>query len=79
MAHSTRTPDRLPDGEYVARCKEPTVLAAALNGHGPVWPGAQLIVSDGWAMFYRDENEVWSCNATYAASHFHVTSVPLGH
>lgn len=41
-----------------------------LNGHSQVFPVADVIVENGWARFYRDGKEVWSCNPLYAALHF---------
>ncbi|WP_321916908.1 hypothetical protein [Paraburkholderia sp. J11-2] len=58
------------DGEYRAICKENNSLSAAANGHSEVFPTAQVTVKDGWATFYRDGQEVWNCNARYAAANF---------
>ncbi|MDN4571919.1 hypothetical protein DBB29_24990 [Pandoraea cepalis] len=65
----------LNDGKYSARCKQATMLAAVAAGHSHVFPMADLIVSDGWARFYKGGKEVWSCNPTYAAVHFEVHQV----
>lgn len=63
--------DDVPEnGEYVAICKENNPLSAAANGHSEVFPRAQVIVKDGWATFYRDGEEIWNCNARYAAANF---------
>ncbi|MGU7782710.1 hypothetical protein [Burkholderia sp. PU8-34] len=62
----------LVDGEYVATCRERTILGATANGHGAVFPKAKMTVKDGWATFSRDGVEVWNCNARYAAAHFDV-------
>ncbi|WP_084085801.1 hypothetical protein [Cupriavidus sp. USMAA2-4] len=68
----------LPDGRYRARCRERcwerSLLGAAANGHSRVYPSADLVVVDGWAHFYRDCQEVWSCNPSYAATHFDVVA-----
>ena len=65
----------LKDGQYVGRCKEKTFLAAAANGHSLVFPEAEVVISNGWATFYKDGKEVWSCNASYAAVHFEMGMV----
>lgn len=65
----------LADGEYSATCRERNVLSAAANGHSQVFPIAHLVVKDGWATFYRDGQEVWNCNAAYAAANFIVEMV----
>lgn len=63
-------PEPLQPGRYRVYCRDNSSAAAALNGHGAVYPEA-VVVSDGkWCTFYRDGKEVWSCNATYAAAHF---------
>ncbi|MBN3852293.1 MULTISPECIES: hypothetical protein [unclassified Paraburkholderia] len=63
--------DDVPEnGEYVAICKENNPLSAAANGHSEVFPRALVIVKDGWATFYRDGEEIWNCNARYAAANF---------
>lgn len=70
-----RQADRLKDGVYKASCKEATKMKALVNGHGAVWPEADLAVRDGWAFFTRDGVAVWDCNGGYAAAHFNVTPV----
>ncbi|WP_244106630.1 hypothetical protein [Burkholderia anthina] len=60
----------LAEGEYVATCRERNPLSAAANGHSLVFPNAHVCVKDGWAYFYRNGVEVWSCNASYAAANF---------
>jgi len=42
----------LPDGKYWATCRERTVFAATANGHGDVFPCAEMVVTDGWATFH---------------------------
>lgn len=64
--------DALPDGEYWAICRERNALSAAMNGHSQVFPKARIMVRGGWAFFYRDDQEVWSCNAAYAAVNFDI-------
>nr|WP_081069220.1 hypothetical protein [Burkholderia diffusa] len=64
--------DALVDGEYVATCRERNPLSAAANGHSLVFPEARVTVRAGWAYFYRDGVEVWSCNAAYAAANFNI-------
>ncbi|WP_321884984.1 hypothetical protein [Paraburkholderia bannensis] len=58
------------NGEYLATCRENNPLSAAAHGHGEVFPKADVTVKDGWATFYRDGQEVWNCNARYAAANF---------
>jgi hypothetical protein len=60
----------LHDGRYKATCKERNALAAAINGHGLVFPEANCTVSKGQAVFDRDGVELWRCNAAYAEVHF---------
>lgn len=67
---SKRADEILADGEYEATCRERTILGAAANGHSAVFPGARMVVKDGWATFMRDGAAVWNCNARYAATHF---------
>lgn len=57
-------------GEYWAICKENNPFSAAANGHSQVFLKAQTTIKDGWATFYRDGQEVWNCNARYAAANF---------
>lgn len=66
----TRDGEPLANGEYWATCRERNNLSAALNGHGDVFPQARMTVKDGWAFFYRNAEEVWNCNARYAAANF---------
>ncbi|SAK98388.1 hypothetical protein AWB76_07522 [Caballeronia temeraria] len=54
----------------MAFCKERSALAAAVNGHGPVYPQAPCKVAKGMAIFLREGKEVWRCNAGYAEVHF---------
>ncbi|AYQ85980.1 hypothetical protein NYZ96_36055 (plasmid) [Burkholderia gladioli] len=71
MTASARTvPDVLVDGAYLATCRERNALAAVANGHSQVFPQARMIVKDGWAHFYRNGEEVWTCNVHYAAANF---------
>ncbi|MBJ9676326.1 hypothetical protein [Burkholderia gladioli] len=67
-------PDLLPDGDYWVTCRERNALSAAANGHSQVFPQAKMIVRDGWAYFYRDDDEVWTCNVRYAATNFVIQS-----
>ena len=60
----------LADGEYLATCRERNEISAALNSHSAVFPRARVTVAKGWAFFYRDGVEVWTCNARYAAANF---------
>ncbi|HBN6128331.1 hypothetical protein OXV40_29260 [Burkholderia contaminans] len=65
----------LPDGRYMAKCRERNAIAAGMNGHSLVWPTAILRVANGIAIFERDGVKVWSCNAMYAATHFEIEDV----
>ncbi|MDN4572018.1 hypothetical protein DBB29_00785 [Pandoraea cepalis] len=65
----------LKDGRYTAQCRQETFLAAVAAGHSRAFPIADVIVSGGWARFYRGGEEVWSCNPSYAAVHFIITKV----
>nr|WP_095211678.1 hypothetical protein [Burkholderia sp. ABCPW 11] len=65
----------LSDGKYWATCRERTIVAATANGHRDVFPCAEMIVTDGWTTFTRDDVEVWNCSARYAASHFDIHSL----
>lgn len=65
----------------IARCREKTKLAAALNGHSAIWPEAEIRFEDdkhliGWAVFYRNGERVWSCNPMYAHANFDIVEVP---
>ncbi|WP_153950059.1 hypothetical protein [Cupriavidus sp. U2] len=64
--------DALPAGRYWAIPHAPFPLDGP-NGHDEVFPGAECISDGKWARFIRDGNEVWACNATYAAAHFDFT------
>lgn len=65
----------LKDGKYLAKCKQETLLSAVAAGHSHVFPQADLVVSNGWARFYKGGKEVWSCNPAYAAAHFDVERI----
>lgn len=65
----------LPDGEYRVTCKERNDLAAALNGHAAVYPRARMTVDRGAAIFHRDGETLWTCDAAYAAAHFRIDRV----
>lgn len=62
-----------PAGQYLATCKEKSVLSAAMNGHSAVFPQAHCTVARGQAVFKKNGVEVWRCNSTYAAAHFLLT------
>ncbi|WP_396334123.1 hypothetical protein [Burkholderia anthina] len=59
-----------PDGEYLATCRERNPLSAAANGHSTVFHEADVVIKDGWAIFYRNGEAVWNCNARYAQANF---------
>jgi hypothetical protein len=58
------------DGLDTAICKERDALAAAMNGHGPVFPHADCAIRGGAAVFTRNGKQAWRCNAAYAGLHF---------
>lgn len=62
----------LPDGKYLAVCRQATLLAAAVNGHSAVWPQAVMVITGDSALFYREGKQVWSCNSLHAANQFDV-------
>ena len=53
--------NQLPDGFYVSRSKETSVLKAAANGHLSVWPSAQVMVAGSTAIFFKVWKKVWDC------------------
>lgn len=63
----------LADGKYLAICRQATFRAAAVNGHSAIWPQAVMVISGDSALFYREDEKVWSCNSLYAANQFDVT------
>jgi len=64
--HAPEPDETLPDGAYLASCKEKTLILADVNGHGAIFPHAACEVRDGTAYFYRDDQVIWSCTAAYA-------------
>lgn len=66
---------KLPDGKYLARCKERSAISAAVNGHGAVYPQALCTIANGVAMFEKDGRRVWDCNAAYAQANFQLETV----
>lgn len=62
----------LAPGRYLLACKETSFIAAAANGHSPVWPESEAVSDGSRVVFTRHGKEVFSCNATYAAHHFNV-------
>lgn len=68
-------PAPLPPGRYLIRTRETTPIAAAMNGHAAVHPHAECTSDGKWCVFYCDGQEVWSCNAVYAAANFDVEPV----
>jgi hypothetical protein len=57
----------LPTGRYWATPRAPFPLDGP-NGHDEVFPGAQCVSDGKWVTFYKDGEEVWACNAVYAAA-----------
>ena len=68
----------LAKGRYKVRCKEANAIAAALNGHGAIWPDAEAVSDGEWVRFFRGDKEVFSCNSTYAAHNFDVRNIQAG-
>jgi len=75
MVRTKAIDSKLPDGKYIAKCRQKTVLSAAANGHSLVFPEAHLVIKGNSASFSKEGKEVWSCNAGYAAAHFDVTAM----
>jgi hypothetical protein len=69
MDISRKSISALPSGHYWAVPHAPVLLDGP-DGHEEVFPGAHCISDGRWVSFYRDDEEVWSCNALYAAAHF---------
>jgi len=65
----------LPSGHYWATPHAPFPLDGS-NGHDEVFPGAHCVSDGKWVTFYKDGEEVWACNAVYAAAHFDFAPVP---
>ncbi|RWA50561.1 hypothetical protein AU476_27620 [Cupriavidus sp. UYMSc13B] len=59
----------LPPGHYWATPHAPFPLDGP-NGHAEVVPGAHCVSDGKWVVFYKHGEEVWACNAMYAAAHF---------
>lgn len=57
--------DAVREGQYNATCKERNALAAAVNGHGSMFPQGRCNITSGQAVFYRDGVEVWRCDALH--------------
>lgn len=65
----------LTEGHYWAVPHAPFPLDGG-NGHDEVFPGAHCISDGKWVTFYKDGEEVWACNALYAAAHFDFVPIP---
>lgn len=70
MKRNRLAPSPLPPGEYHARSRDTSQIAAALNGHADAYPEARCSSDGKWCVFYRNGQAVWECNAVYAAAHF---------
>lgn len=68
----------LSDGQYLATCRDKSVLAAMSNGHSSVWPRARVVIKGSDAEFFKDGKSVWSCNSAYAGAHFDLAALPTG-
>jgi hypothetical protein len=66
MTQELGTAMKLVDGHYMAMCRERNALAAAMNGHGAIYPQAMCEMKGDYAIFCRDGHEIWRCNAAYA-------------
>jgi hypothetical protein len=64
----------LPRGQYWATPHAPFPLDGP-NGHDEVFPGAHCVSDGKWVTLYKDGEEVWACNAIYAAAHFDFAAV----
>ncbi|MBP0622482.1 hypothetical protein [Cupriavidus consociatus] len=65
----------LPRGHYWATPHAPFPLDGP-NGHDEVFPGAHCVSDGKWVTFHKNGEEVWACNAMYAAAHFDLAPVP---
>ena len=65
----------LPSGHYWGTPHAPFALDGPIC-HDAVFPGAHCVSDGKWVIFYQDGNEVWACNAVYAAAHFDVAPLP---
>jgi len=66
----------LPAGKYTVRCKEKTAVEAATNGHSfAFYPGVVALSNEREVIFYRNDTQVFFCNAVYAADNFEMTKV----
>ena len=72
---SRKSIEALPSGHYWAVPHAPFPLDGG-NGHDEVFPGAHCISDGKWVTFYKDGEEVWACNALYAAAHFDLVAIP---
>ena len=72
---SPKSIEALPSGHYWAVPHVPFPLDSG-NGHDEVFPGAHCISDGKWVTFYKDGEEVWACNALYAAAHFDFVPIP---
>lgn len=66
--------EALPSGHYWAVPRAPLPLDGG-NGHAEVFPGAHCVSDGKWVAFYRGGEEVWACNALYAAAHFDLVPI----
>jgi hypothetical protein len=48
----------------------PHMRELAAGRHAEVFPGAHCVSDGKWVTFYKDGEEIWACNAVYAAAHF---------
>ncbi|WP_232431330.1 hypothetical protein [Cupriavidus sp. UYPR2.512] len=71
---SWKSIEALPSGQYWAVPHAPFPPEAG-NGHDEVFPSAHCISDGKWVAFFKNGEEVWACNALYAAAHFDFSAV----
>ncbi|MFS8978267.1 hypothetical protein PO002_27815 [Cupriavidus necator] len=72
MKHDPKVPAALPPGHYWATCRERTPMQALAHDHTVLFPQARCVSDGKRVVFYRDGNEIWACNALYAAVNFDI-------
>lgn len=69
LTSMSKTIAPLPTGHYWATPHAPFPLDGE-NGYDEVFPGAHCVSDGKWVIFDKHGDEVWACNAIYAAAHF---------
>ncbi len=75
MMSMQKTIAPLPPGHYWATPHAPFPLDGP-NGYDEVSPGAHCFSNGKWVTFHKNGEEVWACNAMYAAAHFDFAPLP---